>query len=296
VLVGAGLLLAGRPLPCEAQTPSVGSEAFRVAVLRGSEGDLGELANAVDAAMLRDLAAIAGISNPTVSPIDYAEIGLTVGCADPGRGCLVAIAQMLDVDAVVVRRLSIDSSQARLSLLYFDPRADAEPVRAERAVAKGEAAVALPLAVPELVRVLFGIPEPVTPAAPLAPDSGAGPGSNRAEEPKVGPLTWVALATGVGTLAAGLAIGASANSGFDQYAGLPVRTRAEADRAAGRFETVRSHALVANVLIPTGAALLGLGGVLLVLDLGREPARDALTLEAAGGGALLSWRSSGRGL
>lgn len=291
---GGALLLA---LLLQAATAArVGAQAgaeasatggFRVAVLRGSEGEVGELAKLVDAAMLRDLAAIAGIENPTVSPIDYAEIGLTVGCADLGRACLVAIAQMLQVDAVVVRRLVVDASRARLSLVYVDPRSAGEPVLAEREIARAQAQSALPEAVPVLIRVLFGIPEPVVAAPPAA---GSASNASNGGEPQIGVWTWLSLGVGAGALAAGLAMGASASSEFDNFKALPVRTRAEAERADARFRTVQSKALIANVLMPSGAALLGLGAVLLVLDMRRESERPALALAPVRGGLVLGLR------
>lgn len=260
--------------------------AFRVVVLRASEGEaLADVSQLVDAAMLRDLATIAGIERPTVSPIDYAEIALTVGCSDLGRACLVAIAQMLQVEAVVVRRLSADAARVRLSLVYVDPRSEAEPVVAEREVSRPDASTALPSAVPVLVRALFGIPEPVTPAPAQSPATTSG--ADGSGSPDIGVWTWVTIAAGAGTLVAGLAMGASAASEFDNYKALPVRTTAEAERADRRFDTVESKAAIANVLMPVGGALLAAGGVLLVLDLTREPERPALALRPVRGGAML---------
>src|SRR5262245_5659678 len=111
--LGAGSLAAQDAAPATAS-------ALKVAVLRTTQGDAGAAAEAIDGALLRDLSALAGIERPTVSPIDYAEIQLTVGCADEGRQCLSSIAQMVQVDAVVVRKLVVEPAGARLELVYLD--------------------------------------------------------------------------------------------------------------------------------------------------------------------------------
>jgi hypothetical protein len=280
--------------PQAAQAQATG---LRVALLRATQGEAGGVADGVDGALLRDLASLAGIENPTVSPIDYAEIQLTVGCSDEGRQCLSAIAQMVQVDAVVVRHLVVEPGKVTLTLTHFDATASDEPARAEQVSEGPDASKAAVDAVPSLVRRLFGIPEPVT-AAPLsnaaapAPLGGAlGVDASMPPEhgPRVGVLTWVTLAAGSGILAGGLAVGASAQSSFDAFKKSDVKTEADAMRANTKFDSVKSKALVANILIPSGAAVMALGATLLVLDLTRGAEKGPrLALQPLHGGALVT--------
>jgi hypothetical protein len=281
--------------------------SLRVAVLRTTQGDAAAAAEAVDGALLRDLAAFAGIENPNVSPIDYAEIQLTVGCSDEGRQCLSSVAQTMQVDAVVVRKLAVEPGRATLTLVYLDATAADEPAHAEH-VAEGEAATeALASAVPALVRRLFGIPEPVVAAAPEQ-QAGAGAPSREASSPddyppepapggaSVGPLTWIALGVGAVALGAGVVLGLGAQSSFDDYKQTEVRDEDDAAQAEEHFDSAESKGRIATVLIPAGAVVLALGATLLVLDLSDDGGADTeLGLAPLPGGALLSLRAAVEG-
>lgn len=277
------------------------ASSLRVAVLRATQGEGGATADAVDAALLRDLAELAGIEKPTVSPIDYAEIQLTVGCSDEGKACLSSIAQMVQVDGVVVRRLTVEQGRMTLTLVHFDATATDEPAHAEETFEGADAGKAAVAAVPSLVRRLFGIPEPVVAAAVPAPTSALaatspGPTSaTPAREGRVGALSVVTLAAGAGILTGGLVVGASAKSSFDEFKAIKVVTEDDARRANSKFDAVKSKALAANVLMPSGAAVLALGAALLVLDLTRGGSHDTeVSLLSLRGGAMLTLRGTTR--
>jgi hypothetical protein len=272
-------------------------EAFRVAVLRAARGDVGELAAAVDGVMLRSLAEQAGIEHPTVSPIDYADIRLAAGCNDEGRTCLEAIARLLEVDAVVVRMLDATATDVTLALLHFDVRTTGEPASVAREVERAGAQTALVAALPGLVRSLFGIPEPVEAAPPSDPALDGNdavrisPLAGSSSEPAatgVGAWTWVALIAGAGVLATGVAVGVSANRDFAQFKQMPVSAPGDALRANEMLDAAQRKAVLANVLVPSGAAIAALGGILLVLDLGRDEAAASVGVRPLPGGALLS--------
>jgi hypothetical protein len=276
----------------------------RVAVLRFTQGEASAQAEAIDGALLRDLAAIAGIENPTVSPIDYAEIQLTVGCSDEGRQCLSSIAQMVQVDAVVVRKLSVAPDRATLTLVYLDATASDDPAHAEHVIEGEASADALAGAVPSLVRRLFGIPEPVVAAAPETRAPGEVASTESANAPPVpvdsaerrggiGVLTWVALAVGAGALGAGVVLGLGAQSSFDEFKNTAVEDADDRRRAEQRFDDAESKGRLATVLIPAGAVVLALGATLLVLDLSDDGGGETeLGLQPLSGGALLSLRGT----
>ncbi|MFI5307184.1 MAG: hypothetical protein ACHQ53_07530 [Polyangiales bacterium] len=308
LLAARGAALAQAPSsadPPEAGSgtaPSQQASSLRVAVLRTTQGEGGATADAVDAALLRDLAELAGIEKPTVSPIDYAEIQLTVGCSDEGKACLSSIAQMVQVDGVVVRRLTVEQGRMTLTLLHFDATATDEPAHAEETFEGADAGKAAVAAVPSLVRRLFGIPEPVVAAAVPAPASAlvaTSPGPTSATTDRagggVGALSVVTLAAGAGILTGGLVVGASAKSSFDEFKAIKVVTEDDARRANSKFDAVKSKALAANVLMPSGAAVLALGAALLVLDLTRGGPHDTeVSLLSLRGGAMLTLRGTTR--
>lgn len=304
---GALLLLASQTAAQAA--PAVepaGGGSLKVAVLRTTQGDGGAAAEAIDGALLRDLSAIGGIDRPTVSPIDYAEIQLTVGCSDEGRQCLSSIAQMVQVDAVVVRKLVIEPNRARLEIVYLDTTAADEPARAEQIGEGPDPAAGLAASVPSLVRRLFGTPEPVSAAAPEAEPSASHETvaaaetdtTPRAESGGVGPLTWVALGAGAAALGVGIALGVSANGSNDDYQNAPVATEEQRADALDKLDAAKGKGLAATILIPTGAALLALGATLLIIDLsgGGDESGAEMAVQPLDGGALLSLRTRAEGL
>jgi hypothetical protein len=98
-------------------------------------------------------------------------------------------------------------------------------------------------------------------------------------------------------LAGGLVAGASAQSDFDAFKKTPVKSEMDATRANSKFDAVKSKALVANILIPSGAAVMALAATLFVLDLTQgERAGPKLGVEPLRGGALLTLHGTTRGL
>jgi hypothetical protein len=249
-----------------------------VAVMREtSEQVAASVTEAVDAALLRALGEVAGISKPTLSPVDYGEVQLTVGCSDESSECLAAITRIAEVDAIVVRDLSVapDGTLA-LRILYFDEAGGSTHVQIG---APADQAQRLPQAVPDLVRELFQLPEPAAPSA-VAPAAAApspvasspsGPAAATSDRgASISALTWIALGAGVATLGTGVVLGITAGSDYDQWKGTRVRTRAEAEDASQQFSSIGTRGTLANVMIPVGAVLLGAGAVLLGLDLSSE--------------------------
>ncbi|HEX2675032.1 MAG TPA: hypothetical protein VHM19_00295, partial [Polyangiales bacterium] len=110
---------------------------------------------------------------------------------------------------------------------------------------------------------------------------------------RIAPLTWAALITGAVVLGVGVGMGASAHGSFSDLKATPVRTAADARRVHSDFDSIETRATVANVMMPLGGAVLGVGAVLLVLDLTKHQPNDERDSEARidvvplrGGGAL----------
>jgi hypothetical protein len=276
----------------------------RVGVVRETKGAAPELSDEIDAALLRDLSAIGGIASPVVSPVDYAEIEIGVGCTDDFPACLLAITRAVRVDALVLRRLSVDEQgQARLELTYFEAASKDAPASVEVTV-PAESKPTLVDAIPGLVRKLFGIEEVAQPAAPpvqastTAAPSPADRSAVRATPSDAGvpATTWIALGAGVATLTAGVVVGWTAQQDFKDWKHRPLESRADADAARSEYRGIRTRAVVADVLMPVGAVGLGFGLTLLVLRSGHQAGSDdggaRLELTPAPGGALVQVRGA----
>lgn len=257
---------------------------IKVAILRSTTGDAGELAERTDTVLLHSLSELAGIQNPTVSPIDYAEIRLTVGCQDQSKACLASIAKLLEVDAVLVRRLDTSVPQkVTLALLYFDVASTDEPPEAEVVGQGPDAGQTAIDGVDSAVRSLFGIPEavhippvaelsrsevdaPVKQAVPTPAPSDRTPTSGSS----IGVVTWATLIGGGLIVGAGLLMALSASDAYDDYKEMPIRSQSDIDRADDELDKARFRGTAANILIPTGSLLIAVGGMLLYLDLTKS--------------------------
>ena len=250
--------------------------------MRETSGQLPASATeAVDAALLRALGEVAGIRKPTLSPVDYGEVQLTVGCSDESKECLAAITRIAEADAIVVRHLSVEpDGTLALRILYFDEAGGSTHVQTG---VSADQAQQLAQAVPDMVRKLFQLPEPAAPGAVAPPPAAASPDASTPSAStsttsaatsdggaSISTLTWVALAAGAATLGTGVVLGITADSDYDEWKSMRVRTRAEARDADQQFSSIATRGTLANVMIPAGAVLLGAGAVLLGLDLFSE--------------------------
>jgi hypothetical protein len=226
----------------------------------------------VDAALLRALGEVAGIRKPTLSPVAYGEVQLTVGCSDESSACLTAITHIAEADAIVIRQLSAEpDNMVVLRILYFDEAGGASDVRA---AASADRVLDLEQALPELVRTLFEIPTAPEPAAAVAApaEPAASPTTPSARTttdgaPSISPLTWISMATGVAAIGTGIVLWRTADADFDELTNTRVQTRAQADDANRKFSSIETRTTLTNVLIPVGAAVLSAGAVLLAIDL-----------------------------
>ena len=275
----------------------------RVGVVRATSDAMQALADRVDAALFRDLASLAGIDDPVVSPVDLAEVELGVGCSDESRACLAAIARAVRVDALIVRRLGEDEAgNGRLELTYFELSSNDAPTTVQATAA----APALDAEVPSLVRRLFGIAEIAEPAAQLPPQPAiehppspahhAPARRSHAEPASISAPTWIALGAGAAALTAGVVVGWTATRDFDAWKDTRVASRDDADDARAAFSDIRSRAIAADVLYAVGAVGVGVGVTLLVLDLSRDGERHVqqtrLSVTPTLGGAVLQVRGA----
>jgi hypothetical protein len=322
-VVSCLLICTAVGVPC---TTSAQSGASSVGILRAAGPDVpAELAGRVDDALLRDLAGLAGIDQPTVFPANYDALQLAVGCEGETRECLSSIAITVKTDAILVRRLSVDADGlATLDLSYFEVAAGAEATRAQATVPANPSSGVV-ATVPTLVRRLFGLNEAeavrasapaagVATAAPVAsheavaepaPERDEGPRAEDAPPPEthgggIGGWTWATLITGGVVLGAGAIVGATAQSSFDALNQEDPQTQSDVRSLNEQFDSVETRGTAATVLMAVGGAALATGLVLLVLDLtGGQPdsdsvARNVGVMPLTGGAALTLHGSFGR--
>jgi len=275
------------------QTNETSTRAPQVMVLRSSGSGVGTSREAIDAALLRGLSAIAGINNVQLSPVDYEDVQLTVGCNDQSRDCLATIADTAQVSGLVVRSLRKMGAGLQLDVVYFDVSSRDAPAWATEIGDEQH----LLASVPSLVRSLFGLPEvPVAvadevPRETAAAFEPASPGVASSDlESSDTPVTAsvgddginmmsvasiATLAAGVGTVAIGVIVWASASAAFDDYKGVAATDAASARRASAAFSDAESKATLANVLLPIGGALMVGGVVMLAVGLSDSEAESA---------------------
>jgi hypothetical protein len=229
-----------------------------------------------------------------VSPVGYLEVQLAVGCAGETSACLTEIARTAQANALVIRRLEADGSGGlRVRLLYFDQTVGRVPAQAEFAAAHDDGPEQLEPALSSAVDGLLdlrGIPVVSEPSAHSAAPVNAA--ANSQTHATVAPATWLVLGTGTALTAAGIALAISANTDYAEFRRSEIDTRAEADRAHRDFSSIETRGTWSTVLIPTGVLALGIGGVLLGMDLadgdGSTDSRPARAFVAPlhGGGVL----------
>jgi hypothetical protein len=278
--------------------PAGAQDRADVALIRDtSPGVPADVANAVDARLALDLVDIRGARNVVVSPVTYAEVQLAVGCSDESVACLSAIADTAAARAVLVRRLVVDASGSiHLRTLYFEPAGTRPPAHAATSAMLDRRAE-LVASIPNLLRTLLGrrANEPTRHSSPAK--VAIIPRRAPHEAPAVTAPTWITLAGGALLLVPGIGLALSADADYDAFRRQPIETRAEADRARRDFGSIETRATWSSVLIPAGAIALGVGAVLLGMDLtdGDEAdggSTDGVFLAPLARGAMLGVRGS----
>jgi hypothetical protein len=188
------------------------------------------------------------------------------------------------------------SGSIHLRTLYFEPAATRPPAHAATSATLDRRAE-LVASIPNLLRTLLGRranePTPHSSSAEVA----IIPRSAPHEAPAVAASTWITLAGGALLLVPGIGLALSAEADYDAFRRQPIETRTDADRARRDFDSIETRATWSSVLIPAGAIALGVGAVLLGMDLtaGDEAdgdSADGVFLAPLARGAMLGVRGS----
>lgn len=265
--------------------PSVAraSEALpRAAVLRiqASAGADIERADAIERVLRAKIDALGVIENAGTPALGVSDLALAVGCLGETQECHRAIAEQLEVDALILADLASTGGEHVLTVRLFDARSGETTTRSTTATGL-KAEVRLLESVEPLVRELFGLPP-----APSPEDAAT---DGEATDRSRSPWSFVAAGAGLGAIVAGTVLGLKAKEKEDAYAALLPRSASDVDEAHRLLDEARKNALFANVLFAAGGALVVTGVVLFfVLDRKSDPDRLAvLPFGIAHGGGLL---------
>jgi hypothetical protein len=232
--------------------------------------------------------------------LDLEAVQLSIDCPEPSARCLRAVAKKLDAGVLLVPAIVRKRAQIELRLLYFDAASGGEPrsvTRGRTMTKAGRGSGEWDAELPGMLRELIGEAsedryeaEPPSAATPTTPEAtgtdeagsrlaaGArtsGEASGDSALP-LGPL--VLGAGGLAVVAAGLVTGAIMRGTEDDYAERTVDNQEQARLAEQARTRGRTQALVANVLLGTGAAAVAAAGIWLALDLRAQerPAQASL--------------------
>jgi hypothetical protein len=277
--VAAFALHAPWPVGAAAQTVGDETEA-RAALLKTTRvktGPAAERDSAFDAVVhtaLDELGVVEVVARPA---LDLDAIQLSLDCVGVTSRCLSAVARHTKADVLLAPSIQRIGEELVLSILYFDARGTTELRRVSRRQT-GHTLTAETLdQVPDMLRELFQIeerPAPVSePPAAAEPELTGDESYTDAYEPTpdrgtpVGPL--LLGGGGLLTLGAGVAAFLIMKDTEDEYASITV-TEENVDEASEKRDQGETQALIATVLISTGAAALAAGAVWLAVEVGGD--------------------------
>jgi hypothetical protein len=198
------------------------------------------------------------------------DLQFSVGCRNETETCMKSVADLLEVDTVVVISVHGESSMSSLSVVAYD----AEPAR-RRGVNRHATGNArrdqLFDEVDSVLSELFGIePPPVEPEPPSVRPRLRAPAlrapTAELDEGGTSPVGWIFLGTGVLAAGAGAALGFVAASTEEEWAASPTATPAQVDTAIELRERGERESLASSLLIGIGAAAMVSGLLVLVIE------------------------------
>jgi hypothetical protein len=256
----------------------------------------------VNDAVRKALGALSEVQLLPPSPLDLEAVQLALDCTGT---CLPEIAERMAARIVIIPALKQRAEALELELTCFREDAKGPPRVAMRKQPGRRLDASLLDAVPSMVREVLELEgdEPSAAAAEPVPEPAAAAPIEDAEEPATAtgslPLGPALLGGGgVVLLAAGVVVGIVANATEDEYASRDVGNDAQAKAADDQRVTGENQALVANILLGTGAAAVVAAGIWYLLDGNTEHAPAQAMLRPALGpgtaGLVLAghWESS----
>ncbi|MFW5925637.1 MAG: hypothetical protein ACOCV4_05690 [Myxococcota bacterium] len=298
VLVGAlvlGLLASSTAV---AEDEAQSAPATAVLKTQSSRPDDRATARAVERVLRARLDELPVVDVAGTPELSLEDLQLAVGCMGENPSCLGAIAQQLEVDALVLSSLDRAGDAQVLTLVFFDSRTERRESVVRR-VKGTRAGNELLEGINAQLHELFGLPAPEEPEVAEAPVDGATGEGTRDEvtEEGVAALPVVMLGAGVAALAGGGVLLALAQNNEDEYAGLEVRDVDDATRANDLFSKADRQTKAAYGLFAGGGALAATGVVLFFVmnggDAEQEDDAAALSVTPTFGASGLGVRLAG---
>jgi len=239
----------------------------------------------VDRALLSALQARDGIELAPAPALDLEAFQLAIDCAGTNASCLREVADRTHGEVLLAPRLERRSQNVELRIMYFSAKDGTTRYAAHKELSRRPTSETLK-AIPAMLDELFSAPVPaVAPAPEVVPEelpapeaqpeppaettSSAGDDAMTEGGTRVPTAPLVVAGGGVLLVTAGIVLGVVAKGTEDDYAKQPVSTVAEANTANSLRERGERQALIANVLLGAGAAVVAAGGVWLLLSVGK---------------------------
>jgi hypothetical protein len=250
---------------------------------------LGDLVFELTEALARGAALLTPTVARATAPLE--DTAVIVGCDPAVSSCLDQVAAALNVDQLLIARITAAGADATVEVTAITR--EAEPVRESfriRRKQRGDDLAAIEKAVPRLLEAgearrrdaAGGRPPPEPPPEPL-PEPPPGPPPPPAPS-RIGPL--LVAGAGVALVTTGGVFWGLAAASQRDIDAAPTETPGDLERLATLEERARGRALIGNVAVAAGAAVLGAGVTWYVLQRGpsgREVRTAPLLLPGGGG-------------
>lgn len=239
----------------------------------------------IDRALLIALNARDGIELAPAPALDLEAFQLAIDCAGTNASCLREVAERTNGEVLLAPRIERRSQHVELRILYFSAKDGTTRYAAHKELSRRPSSETVK-AIPAMLDELFdAAAAPAAPPAPEvvpeelpAPESQPEPAAETASSAHDDQLTasdgvpaapLIVAGGGALLLGAGVVAGVLAKGTEDDYAKQPVSSPAEAEAASSLRDRGRRQALIANVLIGVGGAVVAAGGVWLLLSVGK---------------------------
>jgi hypothetical protein len=277
VFMGTVLLGAVFALPASASADEAEQPTTAVLQPATSHSDDARLAGAVERVLRAHMDDLDVVTVAGTPALGLSDLQLAVGCVGETDSCLQAVAEQIEVEALLLSSIDRADDALVLTVTFFDARDGGRQSAMRREEGRG-AANRLLEGIDPLLRELFGLPAPVGPAR-AASDIEDEPA--RSGRPA---LPWVVAGVGLAGLITGGALGFVARGTENDYAAVTVDTAADAERAGNLFDKSRRQARAAHAMLGVGGALV-VGGIVLLFVMGGsedEEPRDLTVLPSVG--------------
>jgi hypothetical protein len=227
-------------------------------VAANADTSLGDAWNRLLRSRLEETDAIVIAEAPVLS---LRDLQLSVGCLADTPACMQSIAQLLEVDALLVTTVNTADNTTVVTLTFHETAPPGRRSVARRSSGEGRERRLLG-GLDAALEELFGIRLPSAPEGDLL-----SPRVVHQSPDGVSPWSFVLLGAGAIAAGTGVVFAALASSTENEWALAPTGTRDQVDRAVDLRDRGEGQALAANVLIISGAVLAAAGLTVLLLTL-----------------------------